>query len=110
MKLLFDENLSRKLVPLLAAEYPGSIHVEHASLLEADDVTVWTYAASNGFIIASKDSDFQQRSLTRGHPPKGLWLRVGNAPTSAVVQLLRSRLIEVAAFAADPKRSVLALS
>lgn len=45
MSLLFDQNLSRRLVALLSAEYPGAEHVSGAGLLGADDLTVWHYAA-----------------------------------------------------------------
>jgi|ERR1019366_1267583 hypothetical protein len=39
MSLLFDQNLSRRLVGQLAAEYPDAEHVEGAGLLGADDLT-----------------------------------------------------------------------
>lgn len=41
-------------------------------LQAADDDVVWTYAAEHGFVIASKDTDFHQRSFVLGHPPKVL--------------------------------------
>ncbi len=44
MKLLFDENLSRKLVTRLADLYPGSLHLANVSMLEAPDSAVWAYA------------------------------------------------------------------
>jgi predicted nuclease of predicted toxin-antitoxin system len=109
MSLLFDQNLSRRLVALLAAEYPGSEHVESASLLGADDLTVWHYAAANGLMVVSKDSDFRHLALVHGPPPKVIWLRVGNGPTSVVEALLRTRLADVQAFAADPALAMLAL-
>jgi predicted nuclease of predicted toxin-antitoxin system len=37
VKLLFDENLSRKLVIRLAELYPESAHVVEAGLLESPD-------------------------------------------------------------------------
>ncbi len=37
MKLLFDENLSHKLVWLLADLFPDSIHVRDVGLKAADD-------------------------------------------------------------------------
>lgn len=70
MKLLFDQNLSHRLVGQLAVEYPGSSHVRDAGLATAPDPAVWAFAASNGFVIVSKDTDFQQRALLLGHPPK----------------------------------------
>jgi predicted nuclease of predicted toxin-antitoxin system len=110
MKLLFDQNLSHRLVAQLAAEFPGSVHVRDAGLATAPDPDVWAYAATNGFVIVSKDTDFQQRALLYGHPPKVMWVRLGNCSTAAVAALLRSRSADIEAFEADPTASFLALS
>lgn len=109
MSLLFDQNLSRRLVGLLATEYPGSEHVEGAGLLRADDMTVWNYAAGRGLTVVSKDSDFRHLALVHGPPPKVIWLRVGNGPTAAVAALLRSRVADVQAFVAAPALALLVL-
>src|SRR5438105_127783 len=90
MKLLFDQNLSHRLVARLAAEFPGSAHVRDVNLAAAPDADVWAFATSQGFMIVSKDTDFQQRALLHGHPPKVIWVRLGNCATSAVETLLRS--------------------
>ena len=58
MKLLFDQNLSPRLSRLLADIYPASVHVREIGLRDADDVTIWEHAKSNGFAVVSKDSDF----------------------------------------------------
>ena len=42
MSLLFDQNLSRRLPSLLAAEFPGSEQVLLAGLAAADDQSVWS--------------------------------------------------------------------
>jgi predicted nuclease of predicted toxin-antitoxin system len=110
MKFLFDENLSHRLVGQLATEFPGSAHVRDVGLATASDSTVWAYAAAHGFVIVSKDSDFQHRALLHGHPPKVVWLRLGNCPTAAVATLLRTRQSDLLAFEADPTASFLALS
>src|SRR5438034_7822266 len=70
MRLLFDQNLSPGLPRLLADVYPGSVHVREVALRDSGDSEIWDYAKLNGFIIVSKDSDFQQRSLLYGFPPK----------------------------------------
>ena len=44
MKLLFDENLSPKLVRLLEDFFPNSKHVRDVGLEAADDLLVWQYA------------------------------------------------------------------
>ena len=63
MKLLFDHNLSYKLVGRLADLCPDSEHVRHVNLHEADDRTVWDYARVTGCAIVSKDEDFHQLSF-----------------------------------------------
>lgn len=57
MKLLFDQNLSPKLVNRLADLFPGSIHVLSVGLDCADDDRIWEYAEQNGFAIVTKDVD-----------------------------------------------------
>ena len=66
--------------------------------------------ALRGFAIASKDSDFQQRAVLRGHPPKVVWVRLGNCSTEDVADLLRTHLTDLLAFESDPAASFLALS
>src|SRR6516162_7018806 len=98
MKLLFDENLSPRLVNLLAVEFPGSEHVRNVGLAAAPDPAVWSYASKHGLVIVSKDSDFQHRALLLGHPPKVVWLRLGNCSTATVAALLHARQSDLLAF------------
>ena len=65
MKLLFDENVSPRLVDRLAPEYPGSLHVRHAGLRGAEDHQVWQYARGHGFAIVSKDYGLSGAELRR---------------------------------------------
>ncbi|MBA3596291.1 MAG: DUF5615 family PIN-like protein [Methylibium sp.] len=44
MKLLLDENLSRRIVPALQAAYPGTSQVVLEGLQQASDATVWQHA------------------------------------------------------------------
>ncbi|HEX6624814.1 MAG TPA: DUF5615 family PIN-like protein [Pyrinomonadaceae bacterium] len=110
MKLLFDENLSHKLVGLLADLYPDSIHVRDVGLKAADDPVVWEYAKRNGLMIVSKDSDMHQRSFVFGYPPKVVWVRLGNCSTSDVETLLRDNFAAVTTFYEDEYASFLSLS
>jgi len=105
VSLLFDQNLSRRLPALLAAEFPGSEQVLLAGLAQA----VWAYAAARGLVVVSKDADFRDLSARLGPPPKVLWLRVGNGPTRVVEALLRSRAADIRAFLADPAAALLEL-
>lgn len=89
MKLLFDENLSRKLAVRLGELYPGSRHVSDAELLQCMDGTIWNYAKANGFIIVTADADFFDYAANFGPPPKVIWLRRWDHPTRDAEALLR---------------------
>lgn len=110
MRLLFDENLSHQLVRLLADIFPESVHVRDVGLKSADDPLVWQYAKENYLIIVSKDSDLHQRSFVMGHPPKLVWVRLGNCSTSEVERLLRRHFSAIITFHEDAEASFLALS
>ena len=86
MKLLLDQNLSPRLVHRLADLYPDAAHVSLVGLDRASDGEVWDYAQANDCIIVTKDADFSDMSVLRGHPPKIIWLRLGNCTTSDVEQ------------------------
>src|SRR2546429_6444664 len=101
MRLLFDQNLSHRLVALLADAYPHSKHVREVGLKAAPDTKVWTYAKDNGFMIVAKDSDFHQRSLLLGSAAKVIWVKLGNCSTRAVEKVLRDHAIDVQDFEAD---------
>jgi predicted nuclease of predicted toxin-antitoxin system len=110
VKLLFDENLSPKLVDVLGKEYPGSVHVRSVGLRGAEDARIWQYAREHGLAIISKDNDFRQRSFLEGSPPKVIWLEVGNAGTVAIAQLLQRDRERLVAFEADPELTLLIVS
>ena len=110
MKLLFDENLSPRLVRLLSDLFPDSAHVRDVGLQSADDLVVWTYAKENEMVICSKDSDMHQRSFLFGYPPKIVWVRLGNCSTSQVAELLRNKITTIEAFYLDDYASFLSLS
>ncbi len=110
MKLLFDQNLSPRLPRLLEDIFPGSIHVREVALHEAEDALVWDHAKKHGFMIVSKDTDFQQRSLLHGAPPKFIWLRLGNCSVAESAMLLRRHSVSIHTFDADSTESHLILS
>ena len=109
MKLPFDQNLSHRLPTRLADIYPESTQVREVGLRDADDLTIWQYAKAHGYAIVSKDSDFQQRSLLHGAPPKFIWLRIGNCTTKRIEDLLRSYSAAIHTFDLDNSKSHLML-
>ncbi|MFN8255016.1 MAG: DUF5615 family PIN-like protein [Bacteroidales bacterium] len=77
MKLLFDQNLSPRLVKLLLEKFPESKHIIEINLDTATDFEVWEYAKSNNFIIISKDTDFININTLKGFPPKVICIQRG---------------------------------
>jgi predicted nuclease of predicted toxin-antitoxin system len=100
MRLLLDENLSRRLVPFLQNEYPGSTQVVLVGLEAATDQTLWEYAKANDYVIVTRDADFEELSLVWGQSPKVIWLKTKNqSKASTLAVLLDSRgLIEHALY------------
>jgi predicted nuclease of predicted toxin-antitoxin system len=109
VKLLLDENLSDRIIARIIDLYPDSTHVKTLALIQSEDVMIWEYAKANNFVIVSKDSDFHQRSLLYGHPPKFIYLRVGNCPTSRIVQILRDNYATISQFGNAEQESILVL-
>ncbi len=110
MKLLLDENLSDRIIHRIIDLYPYSEHVKTLALMNTDDAVIWQYAKANNFMIVSKDSDFHQRSLLYGHPPKFVYLRIGNSPTSKIVQILRENFDIIIQFGDSEAESILVLA
>ena len=110
MKLLFDENLSHKLVGIFSHDFPASAHVTDVGLRAAEDRQLWDHARANGFVIVSKDTDFRERSYVEGFPPKIIWLDVGNAGTVAIADLLRRERQRIEKFGDQEDPSLLILS
>ena len=109
MKLLFDENLSVRLVNLLAVDFPGSAQVEQEIGRSRPDADVWQHAMTNEYAIVSKDNDFRQRAFLSGPPPKVVWLDIGNAGTERIAELLRSRAAEMNQFGESTQEALLVL-
>jgi len=107
MKLLFDHNLSHKLVPRLADVFPASTQTKLLGFGAADDSVIWQPAKANGFVVITLDKDFSELALQRGVPPKIIWLRCGNSTVAEVERLLRANLKDIRVFETHPTAEVL---
>ena len=88
MKLLLDENLSRRAVPFLQDTFPGSTQVTLFGMENADDRAIWNFAKDNDFVIVTKDSDFFEMASVYGQPPQIVWLKIGNQSKAATINAL----------------------
>jgi predicted nuclease of predicted toxin-antitoxin system len=97
LKLLFDANVSPKLVARLSQLFPESTHVFNTGLERfTSDGKIWEYAAFNGFAIVTADADFMRLSKERGDPPKVVRLENCNYKTAVVEELLRRNAVRIA--------------
>jgi predicted nuclease of predicted toxin-antitoxin system len=97
LKLLFDANLSPKLVGRLAELFPDSVHVFDTGLARfTSDEVIWEFAGGHGFVIVTADSDFLELAALRGAPPKVVRLENCNYRTSHAEALLRRHAILIA--------------
>ncbi|MGC2657638.1 MAG: DUF5615 family PIN-like protein [Bryobacteraceae bacterium] len=110
MNLLLDENLSPTLTEILPETYPQTAHVRESDLQSAPDPKVWAFAANHGYTITTKDADFHHRILLHGHPPKVIWIRLGNCSTHNIGELLIGRREQVETFLRSIEHSFLVLA
>jgi len=88
MKLLLDENLSRRIVPFIQNSYPDSTQVTLIGLERVNDIVIRQYAIDNDYIITTQDADFYEMSLVHGQPPKIVWLKMGNQSKATTIRTM----------------------
>lgn len=88
MKLLLDENLSRRLVPFLQEAYPGSSQVALLGLESVTDRVLWDFARERDFVLVTRDADFEELGVLNGAPPHVIWLRGNNPERGSILKLL----------------------
>jgi predicted nuclease of predicted toxin-antitoxin system len=98
VKLLLDQNLSRRLLPALEPYFPGSSHTALCGLERASDLDVWRAAKSSGAAIVTKDADFVEMALIKGWPPKIVRLDLGNVNNDAILNCLLKHREAIADF------------
>jgi predicted nuclease of predicted toxin-antitoxin system len=54
----------------------------------ASDKEVWQRAKDDGYVVVSRDADFQELSLVWGAPPQVIRMRTPNQTRAAVLKLL----------------------
>ncbi len=91
MKLLFDQNISFRLVKRIIDLFPASKQVRELGLENSTDFEIFEYAKRNDYAIVTFDSDFCDMTTINGFPPKIIWIRTGNTTTTNLENLLRNK-------------------
>ena len=108
MRLLFDQNISYRIIGKLPDYFADCKQVSDVGLKDCEDSEIWQFAHNNDYVIVTYDSDFYDISLMNGCPPKIIWLRTGNLRTLEIVQLLIANLDAINDFINNPDMSEIA--
>jgi predicted nuclease of predicted toxin-antitoxin system len=110
MRLLIDQNLSPYLAERLGDLFPNSAHVETVGLGRSADEVGWAYAKDQGFVILTKDEDFNEMAVIRGFPPKVIWVQLGNCTTAQVESAIRESYSRIEIFISSDEAGTFVLT
>lgn len=108
MKLLFDQNISFRVIKKISSAYPEAKQVRELELENCSDREIWEFAKTNGYSIVTFDADFYDLANLNGHPPKIIWLRTGNTTTENVANIFIENSILITDFIQNPENMDLA--
>ncbi len=98
MKLLFDQNISYRIIKAIVDIFPESKQVRNLNLENSTDNQIWDYAKMNDYCIVTFDADFYDLSLVKSTPPKIIWLRTGNTSTKYLERIIRQNEVLIKEF------------
>ena len=106
-KLLFDNNISHRVLPRIADIFSNTTHVMLENLDESSDEKVWYFARTNNYAIVTKDSDFNDLAIYKGTPPKIIWIKLGNCKVIDIENILRKNVDAIKIFLDEPNSAIL---
>ena len=97
MHLLIDENLPASLADHLP------VSCSHATDLgdQPTDQQLWAHARDKQWVILTRDSDFFDRLMLDGPPPKVVWVRLGNIRRKDLEAMMRRLWPRIASLLVD---------
>ena len=95
MRFLIDAQLPPALARFIESQGLESRAVREVGLREAEDEVIWTFAASEQWVVITKDEDFVERVLARQSGPQIVWLRLGNCTNRVLLALLQPIFADV---------------
>ncbi|KHJ39072.1 hypothetical protein PBAC_06720 [Pedobacter glucosidilyticus] len=108
MKLLFDQNISFRILAKIQEFYPNAGQVRSLQLENSSDKEIWDFAKKNAYTIVTFDADFFEIANLNGHPPKIIWLRFGNTTTINIAKVLCEKYQLIKDFIDNPDYQELA--
>jgi predicted nuclease of predicted toxin-antitoxin system len=108
VKLLFDQNISFRIISKIKKNFPEAKQVRQLGIENYSDIEIWKFAKENQYTIVTFDADFFDLSNLKGHPPKIIWLRFGNTKTDFLADIINTRKSIIEDFINTPEYSEIA--
>jgi predicted nuclease of predicted toxin-antitoxin system len=103
VNLILDQNISFRVVTLLATTFKNLKQVRQLGLVDTSDAEIWSFAKKNNYAIITFDSDFIDLANLKGTPPKVIWLRFGNSSNLKIANKLISKADDINQFMENPQ-------
>jgi predicted nuclease of predicted toxin-antitoxin system len=107
VKLLFDQNISFRILHKISAYFTEAKQIRSLGLENSTDSEIWEYAKTHGFTIVTFDADFIDLTNLRGFPPKIVWLRIGNTTTENIAKVINENHVKLKEFIENPEMAFL---
>jgi len=98
VKLLFDQNISFRIIQKIQNTFHDSKQIRSLNLENATDTDIWEYSKIHNFSIVTFDADFSDIANIKGNPPKIIWLRIGNTTTKNIAEILKKHQLTISDF------------
>jgi predicted nuclease of predicted toxin-antitoxin system len=109
-RLLFDQNLSPRLVNQVADRFQGSLHVLDVGLSVAPNAEVLEFAHGQDLVVVTKDKDFADLVTSRGNGPRILWVMLGNVTTDEISKAILDDADSIHRLLDDPDVQIVQLT
>jgi predicted nuclease of predicted toxin-antitoxin system len=101
MRLLFDQNISFRIIKFLEDHFDKVTQVRIEGLINFTDKEIWEYARANDYMIVTFDADFYDFSVIWGSPPKIILIRSFDQRTVKIADLIIDHKQSILAFYED---------
>ncbi len=109
MKLLFDQNISPRILGNLSSELSNCQQVRFVGLEDSADFEIFQFAQKNDFAVVTFDSDFVDLNALHGSPPKIIYLNTGNLTTRNISDLIMGNILTIRKYLESESDNILEL-
>lgn len=108
MKLLFDANISWRIIKIIENDFQNCFHCNDIPVLQpAKDIDIWNFARENQYTIVTHDDDFEKLILIKGVPPKVIIFKTLNQNTKQIAEILIKKKNTIDSFIANDELMIL---